>query len=74
MALSLLRLALMPRKQRHPERPGTPLSLSDEQLARSDPRKLFTDDGRKARNTERVGAMAPDTDPADSRSPSAPRR
>ena len=44
---------------------GTPPSVSDERLARSDRGKLFTDDGLKARDTERVGAMAPDTDPPD---------
>lgn len=60
----------MPRKQAPPGRPGTPRSISDEQLAESDPRKLFTDDGCKTRNLERVGAMAPDTDPPDARSPS----
>jgi hypothetical protein len=41
---------------------GTPLSISDEIMARSDPGELFAD-GRKIRNTERVGAMTPDTDP-----------
>ena len=45
---------------------STPPSLSDEQLARSARGKLFTDDGRKVRDLERVGAMAPDTDPPDS--------
>jgi hypothetical protein len=45
---------------------STPPSLSDERLARSDRGKLFTDDGRKVRDVERVGAMAPDTDPPDS--------
>jgi hypothetical protein len=42
---------------------GTPPSISDEIMARSDRGKLFAADGRKLRNTERVGAMAPDTDP-----------
>jgi hypothetical protein len=42
---------------------GTPPSISDEILARTDRGKLFAADGRKLRNTERVGAMAPDTDP-----------
>jgi hypothetical protein len=47
-----------------PSRTGsTPPSVSDEELARSDEGKLFTDDGRKAHDTERVGAVAPDTDP-----------
>lgn len=47
-----------------PSRTGsTPPSVSDEELARSDEGKLFTDDGRKAHETERVGAVAPDTDP-----------
>jgi hypothetical protein len=45
---------------------STPTSLSDERLARSDRGKLFSDDGRKVRDIERVGAMAPDTDPPDS--------
>ncbi len=31
--------------------------------------KLFADDGRKVRDTERVGAMSPDTDPPE---PGAP--
>ncbi len=54
-------------------RPGeTPPSISDEQLARSDRGKLFADDGRKVRNTERVGAMAPDTDPPDAGPPVNP--
>ena len=42
---------------------STPPSVSDEELARSDEGKLFTDDGRKAQDTERVGAVAPDSDP-----------
>lgn len=46
-------------------RSDAPPSASDEQLARSDRGKLFTDDGLKARDTERVGSMAPDTDPPD---------
>jgi len=45
---------------------GTPPSISDELMARSDRGKLFTDDGRKVRDTGRVGAMTPDTDPPDS--------
>ena len=45
---------------------GTAPSVSDEQLAQSDHGKLFTEDGLKAQDTERVGAMAPDTDPPDS--------
>jgi hypothetical protein len=31
-----------------------------------DPGRLFTDDGRKLRDLDRVGAMSPDTDPPDS--------
>jgi len=54
-------------------RPGTPPSISDEQLARSDRGKLFAADGRKARDTERVGAMAPDTDPPDTGPRTYPR-
>ena len=50
----------------------TPPSISDEQLARSDHGKLFADDGRKVRNTERVGAMAPDTDPPEPGPPRTP--
>jgi hypothetical protein len=44
---------------------GTPPSVSDEneQLAGADAGPLFADDGRKVRDTERVGAMAPDADP-----------
>lgn len=45
---------------------GTPPSSSDERLARSDHGELFAGDGRKLRDTERVGAMAPDTDAPDS--------
>jgi hypothetical protein len=45
---------------------GTSPSVSDEQLAQSDHGKLFTEDGLKAHDTERVGAMTPDTDPPDS--------
>jgi hypothetical protein len=53
---------------------GTPLSVSDEkeQLAGSDPGRLFADDGRKVRDTERVGAMSPDADP-DTGPPSMPK-
>jgi len=55
------------------EHPDTPDSVSDEQLARSDRGKLFTDDGRKVRATARVGAMTPDTDPPDSGPPPDPQ-
>jgi hypothetical protein len=34
-------------------------------MARSDPGTLFDTDGRKLHDTERVGAMTPDTDPAE---------
>jgi hypothetical protein len=48
------------------ERTGTtPPSVSDERAARTDPGKLFADDGRKVRDTERVGAMSPDADPSE---------
>jgi hypothetical protein len=59
------------RKSRTPARASaaragsTPPSISDQRLAEEDPGKLFTDDGLKAHDTERVGAMAPDTDPPD---------
>lgn len=50
-------------------RPGTtPPSISDE-LMKGTERKLFTDDGRKVRDTEHVGARSPDTDPPE---PGAP--
>jgi hypothetical protein len=55
-----------------PGYPDTPASVSDEQLARSDRGKLFTEDGRKVRDIARVGAMAPDTDPPDSPPPPGP--
>jgi hypothetical protein len=54
---------------KHPSRaaPGsTSPSVSDERMGGSDPGRLFTDDGRKVRDLERVGAMSPDTDPPDS--------
>ena len=44
---------------------STPPSVSDELMDGDDPGELFTDDGRKVRDVERVGAMAPDTDPPD---------
>jgi hypothetical protein len=41
-------------------------AVSDELMDGDDPGELFTDDGRKTQDVERVGAMAPDTDPPDS--------
>lgn len=37
--------------------------MTDENVTEPDRGKLFEDDGRKARNTDRVGAVTPDTDP-----------
>ena len=42
---------------------ASPRSVSDEKLAQHDRGPLFTEDGRKHKDTERVGAVAPDTDP-----------
>lgn len=64
----LCSMGMTRRKRRSRSKPpatGTPPSISDEQLAESDRGRLFTDDGFKARDTERVGAVAPDTDPPD---------
>ncbi|HSK00602.1 MAG TPA: hypothetical protein VK932_05150 [Kofleriaceae bacterium] len=43
----------------------TPPSVSDEQMEGAVHGKLFADDGRKVRDTERVGAMSPDADPSE---------
>jgi hypothetical protein len=51
----------------------TPPSISDELLARSDPGELFAD-GLKIRDSQRVGAMTPDTDPPEPAPPLDPSR
>jgi hypothetical protein len=51
----------------------TPPSISDQLLAQSDRGELFAD-GLKIRDTERVGAMTPDTDPPEPAPPLDPSR
>lgn len=53
------------RKEEHGHAGSTPPSVSDELMDGDDPGELFTDDGRKTQDIERVGAMSPDTDPPD---------
>jgi hypothetical protein len=47
-----------------------PLWPSDDQVHEMDGDREFTDDGRKVNESERVGGMAPDSDPE----PRAPRK
>lgn len=71
MALPLLQMDRMKHKQTpsQSEESGkagsTSPAVSDELMDGDDPGELFTDDGRKTQDVERVGAMSPDTDPPD---------
>jgi hypothetical protein len=54
----------------HPKRPSSP-SVPEERLVEPR-RKLFAGDGRKLREVEHVGAMAPDTDSPQAGPPARP--
>jgi hypothetical protein len=44
---------------------STQPSITEELMDGDDPGELFSDDGRKTQDVERVGAMSPDADPPD---------